>query len=218
MARRRILKILLAGWALLAVLISVRATDGSDSGSTNRTIVVLGDSLAAGYGVDPSESWPTKLQEKISQARLPYTVINAGVSGDTTAGGLRRLSWVLKRKIDLLVLELGGNDGLRGIPVETTKSNLLGIIAKTKERWPEVQIVIAGMQMPGNMGEDYRAKFQEVFAQVAKETRSTLIPFLLDGVGGHADLNQADQIHPNPAGHALVAEHVWTTLRPLLSR
>ncbi len=206
------------GWAIVALVSLVSAESGTVAAEPDKkTIVVLGDSLAAGFGVDPAQAWPANLQEKITQAGLPFEVVNAGVSGDTTSGGLRRVSWVLKKKIDVLILELGGNDGLRGIPIETTKTNLLGIIAKTRDRWPSAQIVITGMQMPNNMGEDYRTQFQAIFAQVAKESSATLIPFLLEGVGGHPDLNQADQIHPNPAGHALVAEHVWQTLRPLLT-
>jgi acyl-CoA thioesterase-1 len=177
----------------------------------------LGDSLAAGYGVDPSEAWPAKLQEQITAAGLPYRVINAGVSGDTTSGGLRRLNWILKRPVDILVVELGGNDGLRGIPLETTQTNLVSIVEKTRATWPSVQIVLAGMQMPGNMGEDYTGRFKTLFPDLAMRYKTQLIPFLLEDVGGHANLNQADQIHPNPQGHALVASNVWLVLKPLLT-
>ena len=184
---------------------------------TNHTIVILGDSLAAGYGVDPAEAWPAKLQEKLTGIGLPYRVVNAGVSGDTTSGGLRRLDWILKRPVDILIVELGGNDGLRGIPIEATRSNLVGIVEKTRAKWPTVQIVVAGMQIPGNMGEDYTRKFRDLFPALAKSSQTQLIPFLLEGVGGHPDLNQADQIHPNPVGHALVASNVWESIKPLLA-
>lgn len=181
-----------------------------------RNLVVLGDSIAAGYGVEPEEAFPALLQEKIDQAKLGYHVINAGVSGDTTAGGLRRLDWLLRQPVHVLVLELGGNDGLRGIPPEETKKNLTAIVAKTREKHPGTKIVIAGMQMPRNMGESYTTAFREVFGQVAKESKASLIPFLLEGVGGKSDLNQPDRIHPNPQGHRLVSETVWKVLEPIL--
>ena len=181
-----------------------------------KTIFVVGDSIAAGHGVELEEAFPGLLQKRINDKKLPYEVVNAGVSGDTTAGGVRRMPWLLKRKIDVLILELGGNDGLRGITPKETKANLEKIIDLAREKNPDVQIIVAGMQMPQNMGEEYTREFREVFPAVAKEKSAKLIPFLLEGVGGKADLNLPDRIHPNPAGHKIIAETVWTALQPLI--
>lgn len=181
-------------------------------------IVVLGDSIAAGSGVDLEEAFPALIEKKIQAAGLPYRVVNAGVSGDTTAGGARRISWLLRNRIDLLVLELGGNDGLRGISPEETARNLQTIIDKVREKNPETQILVAGMRMANNMGEDYNKAFQEVFPAVAKKNNAILLPFLLEGVGGKAELNQPDRIHPTAKGHEIVAENVWTVLEPMLTR
>jgi acyl-CoA thioesterase-1 len=179
-------------------------------------VVVLGDSLAAGFGVEPKEAYPALLQQKVDAAGLPFTVVNAGVSGDTTAGGLRRLDWVLRQPADVLVLELGGNDGLRGLAPEATRSNLVAIIGKARAKNPETKVVLAGMVMPDNMGEAYNRKFQAIFPEVAQEQKVALIPFLLAGVGGVPELNQPDQIHPTAKGHELVASNVWVTLEPVL--
>lgn len=183
-----------------------------------KRILVVGDSIAAGYGLDPDEAFPMLIEEKIRKAGLNYTVVNAGVSGDTTAGGLRRISWLMRQPIDVLVLELGGNDGLRGIAPEETEKNLAGIIDKVREKFPEAVIVIAGMQMPENMGTEYTTKFREVFHRVAKEKSAALIPFLLEGVGGNAELNQADRIHPTAEGHRVIARTAWKILKPLLEK
>ena len=182
-----------------------------------KTILVLGDSIAAGYGLEAEEAFPALLQEKINQAGLNYKVVNAGSSGDTTAGGLRRISWQLRQKVDVLLLELGGNDGLRGIDPDETAKNLRGIIAKVKEKNPNALIVIAGMQMPENMGKDYTTRFRDVFPTVARETNATLIPFFLEGVGGKAELNQPDRIHPTAEGHRIIAATIWKVLQPVLS-
>ncbi len=184
--------------------------------ATNTVVVILGDSLAAGYGVDPTEAFPALVQKKADSAGLAVTVVNAGVSGDTTAGGVRRLDWLLKRPVDILVIELGGNDGLRGTPVASTRTNLMTMVRKARERYPAVQVVLAGMQMPPSMGQDYAAEFRDLFESVARAEKTALIPFLLEGVGGIESLNQADQIHPNPQGHLKVAENVWKVLEPLL--
>src|SRR5262249_12089697 len=162
---------------------------------------ILGDSLTAGYGVDPTEAYPALLQQKADAAKLPFHVVNAGVSGDTSAGGLRRMDWQLKRPIDVLMIELGGNDGLRGIQPEATRTNLQAIINKAKTKFPAVKIIIAGMKMPPNMGADFVAKFERNYTDLARENHATLIPFLLEGVGGRPDLNLADRIHPTPEGH-----------------
>ncbi len=182
------------------------------------TILFLGDSLTAGLGVQEAEAYPALIEQKIKDKNLPFTVINAGISGDTTAGGLARLDWVLQKKIDVLVVALGANDGLRGLPVAQTKANLQAIIDRVKAKNPEVKIVIAGMQIPPNMGGDYGTAFREIFSDLARANNAALVPFLLEGVGGHDDLNQADHIHPTAAGHKILAENVWRVLEPLLTK
>ncbi len=183
---------------------------------STKSIVFLGDSLTAGLGVQPAEAFPALVGEKIRAAGLPYQVENAGLSGDTSAGGLRRIDWLLQRRIDLLVVELGANDGLRGLDLKSMKDNLQAIIDKTKAKNPQVKIVLAGMQVPPNLGAEYTAGFQRVFNELARENNATLIPFLLEGVGGHRELNQQDLIHPSPAGHRIIADLVWRTLEPIL--
>jgi len=183
-----------------------------------KNILVLGDSLAAGYGLEPAQAFPALLQEKIDAADLPFEVINAGVSGDTSAGGLRRIDWLLRRKVDVLLLELGGNDGLRGLSLEMTKTNLQTIIERTKAKYPSVKIIVAGMEMPTNMGPEYVKEFRAIFAGLAKISNVSLIPFLLDGVGGRTDLNQPDRIHPTAEGQKVVAENAWKVLKPLIEK
>jgi len=191
------------------------ATKGSRPQPAQR-VVVLGDSLAAGYGVAAGESWPDRVQARIRDAGLPFTVVNAGLSGDTTAGGLRRIDWILKQPVDVLVLELGGNDGLRGMAPTATRTNLVGIVQKTRAKWPSASIVLAGMQMPASMGREFSEKFGQVFPEVAKAERLHLIPHLLEGVGGVPEFNLPDLIHPTAAGHDLVASNAWTIIEPLL--
>jgi len=181
-----------------------------------KTVVFLGDSLTAGLGVQPSEAFPALIAEKIRAAGLPFEVENAGLSGDTSAGGLRRIDWLLQRRIDLLVLELGANDGLRGLDLKSLKANLQAIIDKAKAKNPKVKIVLAGMQVPPNLGADYASGFQRVFNELARENNAALIPFLLEGVGGQRELNQQDLIHPSAAGHRIIADLVWRTLEPIL--
>jgi len=183
---------------------------------SRHTVLVLGDSIAAGYGLDQEEAFPARLQEKIDHAKLPYKVVNAGVSGDTTAGGLRRLPWLLKQPVDILLVELGGNDGLRGVQPQETEKNLQQIIDTLRQKYPSAKVVIAGMQMPPNMGLEYTRQFRDLFAKVAKKNQAVLIPFLLEGVGARAELNQADRIHPTAEGHKIVANTVWAALEPLL--
>jgi acyl-CoA thioesterase-1 len=196
----------------------VRASDSTSSAKAERkNVLVLGDSLAAGYGLDPDQAFPALLQKKVDAAGWPFSVINAGVSGDTTAGGLRRMDWLLKRKVDVLLLELGANDGLRGISLQAMKSNLQAIIDRTKGKYPHAQIVILGMKMPPNLGE-YASDFEKVFPELAKQNDAALIPFLLDGVGGRPELNLSDRIHPTAEGQKLLAENVWKVLQPLLQQ
>ena len=184
------------GFFLLALLALVSATSASGG-----NILFLGDSLTIGLGVQQEQAYPALIQKKIRAAHLPFDVINAGISGDTSAGGLARLDWVLQKPIDVLVLALGANDGLRGLPVAQLKSNLQSIIDKVKAKNPAVKVVIAGMEIPPNYGADYAAQFSAVFPELAKQNHAALVPFLLEGVGGHIDLNQPDHIHPTAAGH-----------------
>jgi acyl-CoA thioesterase-1 len=179
-------------------------------------IVVLGDSITAGYGLEREQAYPELLQQKIDDAGLPFTVVNAGVSGDTTAGGLRRLDWTLQGGADVLIVALGGNDGLRGIAPEQTEENLAAIIQRARTKSPAIQIIIAGMEMPANMGADFVARYRTLFPKVAKAGNASLVPFLLEGVGGVTALNQPDLIHPTAEGQRRVAENVWKVLRPML--
>jgi acyl-CoA thioesterase-1 len=180
--------------------------------------VFFGDSLTAGYGLtDPTtDAYPALIQEKIEQAHLDWRVVNAGLSGETSAGGLRRIDWILRQPVDVFVLALGGNDGLRGISPAVTRSNLQQILDRVRAKNPKAKLVVAGMQMPSEMGADYTRAFQEIFPEVAEKSGAAFVPFLLEGVGGRSDLNQPDRIHPTSQGHAVVAETVWKVLRPLL--
>jgi len=220
------LKVRIRRWlgpALAAMLFLARspAALGADPAADSRIaskIVVLGDSLAAGLGVDLSEAFPSLLQGKIEAAGYPDRVVNAGVSGDTSADGLGRIDWLLKQRIDVLILELGGNDGLRGLPPSSTQANLQAIIDRVKRKYPKALILIAGMQMPPNMGEEYDGAFRKLYPDLAAANHAALIPFLLEGVGGKPELNQPDQIHPNVEGHKIVADNVWKVLYPLLQK
>ncbi len=180
------------------------------------TLLFIGDSLTAGYGLDPDEAYPALVQKKIEAAGLPWRVVNAGLSGDTTAGGLRRLDWILRQKVSLIVIELGANDGLRGIAPAVTQENLKKIIERIRRSVPEATIVLAGMQVPANLGPEHTKQFAAIYPALAKECGVELIPFLLEGVGGHPELNQADGIHPTIEGQAILAENVWAVVGPLL--
>jgi len=179
-------------------------------------VVFLGDSLTAGYGLNVDDAYPALIQRKIEQAGLNYQVVNAGVSGDTSAGGLRRVDWLLKEPVAVLVLALGANDGLRGVSPEETEKNLIQIIEKVRAKDPATKVLIAGMKLPANFGVDYVGKFTALYPNVAKKENATLVPFLLEGVGGSVDLNQADRIHPNEAGQKILADTVWKYLEPVL--
>lgn len=187
-----------------------------DSAVTKKTIVFFGNSLTAGYGLSPSEAFPAIIQNKIDSLGLPYKVINAGVSGETSSGGNGRIDWILKQPLDVFVLELGANDGLRGIPLSETKKSLQSIIDKVKAKYPEAKLVLAGMQIPPNMGVTYTTEFRNIYPDLAKKNAAMLIPFLLEGVGGDLKLNQQDGIHPTTEGHQIVAENVWRVLEDLL--
>lgn len=179
-----------------------------------RTIVFLGDSITAGYGLEnpAAQAYPALLAEKLG---ADWRVINAGISGDTTAGGLRRIDWILRQPVDVLVIALGGNDGLRGVDPDVTRRNLQGIIDRARQKYPELRLVLAGMQMPANMSESFTQRFRTIFPELAAQNHTALVPFLLEGVGGVPELNQADLIHPTAEGQKVVAATVWKTLQPL---
>jgi acyl-CoA thioesterase-1 len=200
----------------VTLMLLLLASTGLVAGPGRPVLLVLGDSLTAGYGLDPSQAYPAQLQKKIDAAGLDVEVVNAGLSGETSAGGARRVNWLLRRRVDVLLLELGANDGLRGIPLDSTRKNLQHIIDETRGRYPHAQVVIAGMLVPPNLGPDYSQRFRDLFRDLAEKNQATLIPFLLEGVAGKPELNQADGIHPTPDGHKLVAENVWKVIRPLL--
>ncbi|MDN5287216.1 MAG: Acyl-CoA thioesterase [Mucilaginibacter sp.] len=185
--------------------------------SASKTVLFFGDSITAGYGLDdPSEAFPGVIKNKIDSLKLPYKVVNAGLSGETTAGGNGRIAWLLKQKVDVFILELGANDGLRGIPVSETSKNLQSIIDKVRAKYPNAKILLLGMQVPPNMGADYSNKFKAVFPTLATKNNTALVPFLLQGVGGVPTLNQADGIHPTAQGAKIVGENVWAVLKGLL--
>ncbi|WP_246343585.1 arylesterase [Adhaeribacter radiodurans] len=181
-----------------------------------KTILFFGNSLTAGYGLQPSEAFPALIQKKIDSLDLPYKVINAGLSGETTAGGKNRIDWILKQPVDVFVLELGANDGLRGIPPQSTKDNLQAIVDKVKAKYPNVKIVLAGMEIPPSMGGAYAAQFRVVFRQLAEKNNLSFIPFLLEGVAGERSLNQGDGVHPTAQGQKILAENTWQILKDVL--
>jgi acyl-CoA thioesterase-1 len=202
---------------------SLRADD-RDRGDRTRSgtgekqaVVFFGDSLTAGYGLDdPADAFPAVIAGRIAEAGLPFEVVNAGLSGETTAAGVRRVGWVMQRPVAVFVLALGGNDGLRGIPVDESERNLCAIIDAVRRTQPDARIVLAGIEAPPNMGPDFTNAFRDIFPRVAHERELPLVPFLLEGVGGEPSLNLRDGIHPNPAGQKIVAENVWLVLEKVL--
>jgi acyl-CoA thioesterase I len=201
---------------LFCVAVGAKSSQAVGSAET-KLILCLGDSLTAGYGLDMSQAYPALLQRKIDTLGWNFKVINAGLSGETTAGGLRRLDWFLKRRIDVLILALGGNDALRGVSLDHTEKNLDAILTQTRSRYPDARLVVAGMLIPPNWGREYFTQFRALFPKLAKKHQARLIPFLLEGVGGRAELNFPDGIHPTAAGHQIVADNVWRILKPVLS-
>ncbi len=182
---------------------------------TRKNIVFFGNSLTAAYQLPPEQGFTHLIQLKIDSLGLPYTCVNAGLSGETTADGANRIDWILQQQVDVFVLELGGNDALRGLPLSESKKNLQTIIDKVKAKYPDCKIVIAGMMAPPNLG-SYAKEFQRVFPDIARKNKAALIPFLLEGVGGDPKLNLPDGIHPTAEGHKILAQTVWSTLGPLL--
>ncbi|MDA0315680.1 MAG: arylesterase [Bacteroidetes bacterium] len=207
------LVILLAAW-LISCSGSTEKKEAEEGkqlvdATPKKTILFFGNSLTAGYGIDPEESFAGRTQIRLDSLKKEYRVINGGLSGETTAGGLSRLDWFLEEEPYLFILELGGNDGLRGIALTETKKNLLAIVDKVRAKYPNTKIILAGMQIPPNMGQEYTEEFKAIYPAVAKEKNIELIPFLLEGVAGDPDLNLPDGIHPTAEGHRLVMETLW---------
>ncbi len=203
-----------------------KASGNTDSGdaldtpvtteSTEKLILFFGDSLTAGYGLELEEAFPALIQNRLDSLGLNYTVINSGLSGETTSGGRNRLDWVLNQKVDVFVLELGANDGLRGIPLTETRSNLQAMIDLVRKKNADTQIVLAGMQIPPNMGPEYTTEFRKIFPELAEANQIALIPFLLEGVAGIPELNLEDGIHPTPEGHQIMRDNVWAVLQQIV--
>jgi acyl-CoA thioesterase I len=188
----------------------------SDNTLARRNVVFLGTSLTAGYGVGPDVAFPALVQQRIDAEKLPFQVTNAGISGETSAGGLRRIDWLLQTPVDVLVLELGANDGLRALDTDSLQNNLDAILQRTRTKYPDAKIVILGMEAPPNLGAAYTRRFHDVYPTLAKKYDGALLPFLLEGVAGAPAMNQEDGIHPNQIGHRKAADNVWSVLGPVL--
>ena len=183
---------------------------------TPKVILFFGDSLTAGYGLSTEEAFPALLEKDLNKTDKKVKVVNAGLSGETSAGGLSRIDWILRQPVDIFVLELGANDGLRGLPIEQTRQNLQSIINKVKAKNPACKIVLAGMMVPPNMGKQYTDDFKNIYPNLARKNNATLIPFILDGVAGIEKLNQADGIHPTPEGHKIIATNLKKVFEKLI--
>jgi acyl-CoA thioesterase-1 len=181
-----------------------------------RSILFLGTSLTAGYGLDPEQAYPALIQRKIDSAGLDYRVINAGVSGETSAGALRRIDWLLQQPVSVLVVETGANDGLRGLSPDSLRSNIQAIFDRARSLQPSAQLVLLGMQVPPNYGRAYAQQFRALYSELAESNGAVLVPFLLEGVGGVNALNQPDGVHPTAEGQRRMAETVWRVLEPML--
>ena len=195
----------------IACALSFQATNSP------KVILFYGDSITAGYGLSTEEAFPMQVEKRLNKTDKKVKVVNAGLSGETSAGGLSRIDWILRQPVDIFVLELGGNDGLRGLPLDQTRKNLQGIIDKVKAKYPACKIVMAGMMVPPNMGKAYSDEFRNVYPTLASKNKATLIPFLLDGVGGNEKLNLSDGIHPNAEGHQIIAGKITPVFEKLLS-
>ena len=183
-----------------------------------QVVLFFGNSITAGYGLDPDQAFPHLIGEKADSLGYALEIINAGLSGETSAGGLRRIDWVLQRRFDLFVLELGANDGLRGLDPDHTRENLQQIMDKVRHRYPEALILLTGMEAPPNMGPDYTDRFRQLFRDLAESNDVAFMPFILEDVAGIPELNMADGIHPTAAGHRIIARNVWKALEPLLRK
>ncbi|MGZ0654936.1 arylesterase [Coraliomargarita sp. W4R53] len=214
--QRSLFSIFFNRFHVLVGLLALVASSSLLTASTSKRILFFGDSLTAGYGIDPDQAYPALIQQKIDSEQLNAQVVVGAVSGDTSAGGLRRIDWMLRQPVDIFILALGANDGLRGVDTHATQTNLQAIIEKVWTKYPNAQIIIAGMQLPPSFGQAYTQAFAAMYPQLAEKNKIELIPFLLEGVGGRIELNQSDRIHPNPAGHKILAKTVWSTLKPIL--
>lgn len=201
-------------FATIAGLLILIGSSNSLASDTPQRILFFGDSLTAGYGIAPEQAYPALIQEKIDQLGLNAQVVVGAVSGDTSAGGLRRIDWMLRQPVDIFILALGANDGLRGVDTTATETNLQAIMDKVWAKYPEAKIILAGMRLPPSLGQAYTEKFAAIYPSLAQQNQAELIPFLLEGVGGVVELNLADRIHQNSAGHQVVAETVWQHLKP----
>ncbi|WP_127136894.1 arylesterase [Flagellimonas oceanensis] len=195
---------------------TIEETEATETTDSNKKILFFGDSLTAGYGLEVSQAFPALIQQRIDSLGLDYTVINAGLSGETTASGKNRLAWVLEDGIDIIIIELGANDGLRGVPLAETEQNLKSMVDTVQSKLPGAKIILAGMKIPPNMGPEYTSKFESIFPELADSEDIKLIPFLLENVAGIPELNQGDGIHPTVEGQKLVAQNVWEVLQPIL--
>lgn len=195
-----------------------KTADLTTEKTNNNVILCFGNSLTEGYGLKPSEAYPALLQNRIDSLQLNYQVVNAGISGETTAGGLGRVNWLLKKNVRLFILELGANDGLRGIPLKETEKNLQAIIDTVKLKIPTAKIVLAGMQIPPNLGIEYTNGFKALFPRLANKNNVALIPFFLQDVAGDPELNQPDGIHPTAKGTKIVLDNIWEVIAPLLNK
>jgi acyl-CoA thioesterase I len=215
------------GWFGLLVEAMILAYNGEGGGraaaeppprpaNERGRVVFLGTSLTAGLGVDPEQAYPALIQAKLDSAGLPYEAVNAGVSGETSAGALRRIDWLLRQPVSVLVIETGANDGLRGLDPDSMRANIQAIIDRANQQSPKPKIVLAGMRALPNYGFGYSGRFRAIYGDVAEKNDLTLVPFLLEGVAGVGGMNQADMIHPNPSGHRRIAETVWRVLEPEL--
>lgn len=195
---------------------TVRPPSPAPPAAAAPVVLCVGTSLTAGFGLDPDDAWPNRLQERIREAGLPHRVVNAGVSGETSAGARRRVDWLLRQKVDVFVLETGANDALRGQDVRATRENVEAILARAKRQSPPPRLVLVGMQAPPNLGREYTESFRRIFPEVAQAHSAALVPFLLEGVGGVARLNLPDGVHPTAEGHRVLAENVWKVLERVL--
>ena len=204
-------------WVLITLLSFCHLVSSQETAGAVPKVLILGDSLSAGFGLLEGEEWPALMQKRSQQEGVPFTLINASISGETTSGGLSRLPKLLQtHQPDIVMIELGANDGLRGIPLKSTKENLQAMIDLVLQKYPSVKIVLAGMQIPPNMGQEYTQEFKNLFPDLAAKNKLSLIPFLLENVGGIPSLNQADGIHPTTQGHRIIAQNVWSILEPLM--
>ena len=219
---------MIVGVGVLCVFAGCKATPVKDTvrtqappaefHDTRRVILFVGTSLTAGLGVDPDSAYPALIQRRLDSLHLRWRAVNAGVSGETSAGALRRLPWLLTSPPAILVLETGANDGLRGLDVDSTRANIEAIVQVVRAAERAAKIVLVGMEAPPNMGPRFTGRFRAMYPEIARRDHLPLVPFLLAGVGGIDSLNQADGMHPNPRGHRIVADNVWKVLGPLLDQ